>query len=374
MDGDNVKKIIASTALLLVLASPLAQAQSSSVTIYGVLDASLTWADNGNNSMLRVDSGAGWASRLGFRGTEDLGGGLKANFVLEQGFDASTGVLQQGGAGFGRSAWVGLSGASWELRAGRQLSPVALSLLAVDPGVGNYWANLQQTGIGSLQSPASVAGDPGHQSTARINNSVLGRWTSSGLTARFMLAPGEAGSSGAGNFHGGSLTYTSGPWVATAGYAKFRQYAKDIPAAGDPAWQTEWTLAGSYDFGPVRLATGYYAFNPSERNKVLAANSLLKTESVWLGGTIPVTSGQILLQVIRNKTARIAGVEDGQSTIFGATYEHFLSKRTAVYVSAGMVKNNNTSNTVLVGSTMAVAPAAMGIDAKALSVGVRHSF
>lgn len=368
-----MKIIMTSAAVLAALAGPLAQAQSS-VTVYGVLDASLTRADNGVTSMTRVDSGAGWASRLGFRGSEDLGGGLKANFVLEQGFDGSTGVLQQGGAGFGRSAWVGLSGASWELRAGRQLSPVALSLLAVDPGVGNYWGNLQQTGIGSLQSPASVAGDPGHQSTARINNAVLARWTTGGLTARLMLAPGESGPGGAGNLHGGNLTYASGPWLATAGYAKFRQYAKDIPAGGNPAWQSEWTLAGSYDFGPVRLATGYYSFNPSERNKVLTAGSLLKTESAWIGGTIPMRSGQVLLQLIRNKTTRIAGIQDGESTIFGATYEHFLSKRTAVYVSGGLVKNNGTSNTVLVGSTMAVAPAAMGADPKALSLGVRHSF
>ncbi|CAN7518776.1 porin [Acidovorax sp. LjRoot117] len=368
-----MNKLISSTAVLALLGSPLAYAQSS-VTIYGVLDASLTWVDNGAGSTMRLDSGAGWASRLGFRGTEDLGGGLKANFVLEQGFDGSTGVLQQGGAAFGRASWVGLSGTNWEVRAGRQLSPVALSLLAVDPGVGNYWGNLQQTGIGSLQSPASVAGDPGHQSTARINNSIFGSWKGGPVTARFMVAPGEAASSDAGNFHGGSLTYADGPWLGTAGYARFRQYAKDIPTGAAAAWQSEWTAAGSYNFGPVRLATGYYAFNPSEKNKVLAATSLLKSESAWVGATIPLTQSQILLQVIRNKTERMPGIADGQATIYGATYEYFLSKRTALYVSGGLVKNNSTSNTVLVGSTVAVAPAAMGANAKALSFGVRHSF
>ena len=369
-----MNKLISSAALLLLAASPLAHAQSS-VTIYGVVDTSLTRASNGTNSLWRVDSGAGWGSRLGFRGTEDLGGGLKANFVLEQGFDVSTGTLQQGGATFGRAAWLGLSGNHWEVRAGRQLSPMALSLLAVDPGVGNYWGNLQSTGIGSLQSPASVAGDPGHQSTARVNNSLLGRWTSGALTARLMLAPGEsAAPKGAGNFHGGSLTYQDGPWVATVGYSRFRQYAKDIAATATPASQGELTLAASYNFGPMRLASGYYRYDPSEQNKVITAATLLKTESVWVGGTIPVSNGQILLQVIRNKSHRMAGVEDGSATILGATYEHFLSKRTAVYVSGGIVRNSNTSNTVLVGSTAAVAPSALGADPKAVSFGIRHSF
>ncbi|WP_159590335.1 porin [Hydrogenophaga sp. BPS33] len=370
-----MNKLLSSGALALLAAAPLTQAHAqSSVTLYGVVDTSLTRADNGNNGLWRLDSGAGWGSRLGFRGTEDLGGGLKANFVLEQGFDVSTGTLQQGGATFGRAAWLGLSGADWEARVGRQLSPMALSLLAVDPGVGNYWGNLQSTGIGS-NSPNSVAGDAGHQATARINNSLLGRWTTGALTARLMLAPGESASpKGAGNYHGGSLTYQDSQWVATLGYSRFRQYAKDIPVTANADWQNELTFAASYNFGPVRLASGYYRFDPSEQNKVITATTLLKSESVWVGGTIPVNNGQILLQVIRAKSHRTAGVADGTATILGATYEHFLSKRTVVYVSGGIVKNNDTSNIALVGSTAAVAAAGLGADPKAVSFGIRHSF
>lgn len=368
-----MRKQLPITALVATLAAPMAMAQSS-VTIYGVIDLAFTRASNGPANITRVDSGTGWGSRLGFRGSEDLGGGLKANFLLEQGFDASSGALQQGGAAFGRSAWLGLSGSNWETRLGRQLSPTALSLLAVDPGVGNYYANLQQTGIGSLQSPASVAGDPGHQSTARINNSASVRWTEGSWMVRALVAPGQSDSTGAGNLHGGSVTYEKGPLLGTAAYTRFKQYAKDIPSGAAPGWQTEWTLAGSYKFSLAKLEGGFYSFDPSERNKTLAATTVLKSQSRWIGATVPTGTGQVLVQYIRNNVQRMPGVAAANSDILGATYEHFLSKRTVAYASAGSVRNSATSNTMLVGSTTAVVPGAMGASVKAVSFGLRHSF
>lgn len=368
-----MQKHLPLTAMAALLATPLAMAQSS-VTIYGVLDLAITRASTGPANITRVDSGTGWGSRLGFKGTEDLGGGLKANFLLEQGFDASTGALQQGGAAFGRSSWLGLSGTNWETRIGRQLSPTALSLLAVDPGVGNYYANLQQTGIGSLQSPASGAGDPGHQSTARINNSASVRWTQGSWMVRALVAPGQSDSTGAGNLHGGSLTYENGPVLGTAAYTRFKQYAKDIPSGAMPGWQTEWTLAGAYNFGPVKLEGGFYSFDPSERNKTLTASTVLKSQSRWIGATVPTAYGQVLLQYLRNNVQRMPGVAEANSDILGATYEHFLSKRTVAYVTGGSVRNSATSNTLLVGSTTAVVPGTMGASVKAVSFGLRHSF
>ena len=86
-----------------------AQAQSS-VTLYGIIDEGLLFNNNaGGKHLYSMASGVMQGSRFGLRGTEDLGGGLKAIFVLENGFNSGNGTLGQGGAIFGRQAYVGLS-------------------------------------------------------------------------------------------------------------------------------------------------------------------------------------------------------------------------------------------------------------------------
>src|SRR5260370_38853230 len=91
-----------------------AQAQSS-VTLYGLIDAGISYVNNsktatgGSGKLSKVDDGVAKANRWGLRGTEDLGGGLKAIFVLENGFSVANGSFGQGGALFGRQAYVGLA-------------------------------------------------------------------------------------------------------------------------------------------------------------------------------------------------------------------------------------------------------------------------
>ena len=99
-----------------LLSAGLAQAQApatSNVTLYGSVDAGVAFIDNaGGTSLRRVESGALYANRIGFRGTEDLGNGLSAVFVLETGFNVDDGALGQGGLLFGRQSFVGLR-TSW---------------------------------------------------------------------------------------------------------------------------------------------------------------------------------------------------------------------------------------------------------------------
>ena len=115
-------------ALAVLAASGAAMAQSS-VTLYGVADAGVTYL-NGNDNWSGVTSGNNLTSRLGFRGTEDLGGGLKANFVLEGGFNLDNGDGASSYAGakagegfqFKRRSTVGLAGSFGEVRLGRELT------------------------------------------------------------------------------------------------------------------------------------------------------------------------------------------------------------------------------------------------------------
>ncbi len=106
----QIAKLLAAT--MLALATTVVWAQSS-VTIYGIVDAAVERADSGSgSSVTRLVSGQGSASRLGFRGTEDLGGGLRAIFSLEAALNADngTGGATGGGLAFDRQSWVGLAG------------------------------------------------------------------------------------------------------------------------------------------------------------------------------------------------------------------------------------------------------------------------
>ena len=127
------KKIIAA-AIAAVVAMPfvaLAQTTPANVTIYGLLDLNLARESAGDKERVGVDHGELNGSRLGFKGSEALGGDLKAIFTIESGFDPSTGTAEQGGRLFGRQSFVGLESASWgRLTLGRQYSP---AFVALDP-------------------------------------------------------------------------------------------------------------------------------------------------------------------------------------------------------------------------------------------------
>ena len=126
-------------ALAVLAASGAAMAQSS-VTLYGVADAGVTYL-NGADNWSGVTSGNNLTSRLGFRGVEDLGGGLKANFVIEGGFNLDNGDGASGYAGakagegfqFKRRSTVGLSGGFGEVRMGRELTAAYNATARYDP-------------------------------------------------------------------------------------------------------------------------------------------------------------------------------------------------------------------------------------------------
>jgi outer membrane protein OmpU len=120
-----MKKLNAATltgvALALAGVSGASHAQSS-VTLYGVIDAGLTWVNNtGGAHVVKFDDGISYGNRFGIKGTEDLGGGLQAVFVLENGFHLGNGQLGFGSTLFGRQAYVGLKNQWGTLSLGNQL-------------------------------------------------------------------------------------------------------------------------------------------------------------------------------------------------------------------------------------------------------------
>lgn len=120
MKKSNVA-VMGALALAIGIAPGASRAQSS-VTLYGILDAGITYVSNtGGSHVFKFDDGVSYGNRIGFKGTEDLGGGLKAVFVLESGFRLGNGQLGFGGAQFGRQAYVGLQNNWGTLSFGNQL-------------------------------------------------------------------------------------------------------------------------------------------------------------------------------------------------------------------------------------------------------------
>ena len=240
------KKVLA-TAILAAFAGA-AHAQSS-VTLYGLIDAGVTYvnhAGTGGKSLYQYGDGVSQGSRWGLRGSEDLGGGLKAIFLLENGFNSGTGALGQGGALFGRQAYVGLTKDTiGSLTFGRQYS------FSTDY-LGGAYANGGETVAGNYGYHIN---DIDQLTSSRINNSV--KFNSAnfyGLTfgamygfsnqaGAFAGSPGSSGSSSAYSF---GLNYATARSVSRAAYTDIR-----FPGSAAPSFST--TLANA---SSVTGATG----------------------------------------------------------------------------------------------------------------------
>ncbi|RYX97970.1 MAG: porin [Comamonadaceae bacterium] len=371
----EMKKTLIALAVLAPLAAAHAQ---STVTLYGLIDTSISIGDSGGpeGRVTRIDSGTGAGSRWGMRGAEDLGGGLSAVFTAESGFDASTGASQQGGLLFGRQLFVGLTSKSgWGVTLGRQLSPSNVSMATVDAMGQNHWGSTSNSGLGTLQSPGSAAvqGAGCQGATTRINNSVLGSYSSNGFTGRLMLGAGDENAQKSGRLLSPSLTYESGPLTLTAAYTRIGQCTQDIAAGSRPGWQTETVVGGAYNFGPASVFAGYYNFNPSETNKVVGPTTFTNHRLAWLGTRIPVGAvGTIKAQVAQFRQEMSGG--DAKGTSLGVAYLHGLSKRTTLFVSAARMNNNEKASFGLVGATASQPAGGLGLDPQVISFGITHVF
>ncbi|MEO8152028.1 MAG: porin [Rhizobacter sp.] len=244
----SIKKTILASAALLVVAGT-AHAQSS-VTLYGLIDLAVdnykSGSQTGLGSVWKLNDGVvnGFnGSRWGVRVSEDLGGGLKANALMEGGLSADTGALGQGGLGFGRQVYVGLSSASaGEVRLGRQYI-LEDSVMGQSNPFGNAAVNNQGTGVTNMGKAL-----PFWLNAPRANNVVQYQTpTMGGFYAAAQLAPGEATTD---RFHGVKLAYgTSSLNVAMA-------YEWNKSRATGENTNKSLTIAANYNFGPVKLLGG----------------------------------------------------------------------------------------------------------------------
>ncbi|KVC87314.1 porin [Burkholderia ubonensis] len=271
-----MKKLALSTLSLALLgAAGAAQAQSS-VTLYGVIDTSITWVHGNNgqgNNSWQMLSGNLSGSRWGLKGSEDLGGGLKTIFQLENGFDVGTGKLNQGGRMFGRQSYVGLEHAQYgTLTLGRQYDPSVDLVQAVtaDNYFGAYFA-----------TPGDV---DNNDNSIRVNNAI--KYTSpvfAGLQFEGMYAlSGLAGQPGTGQSWSAGLAYNNGPLGVAASFLRIQNSNdRSINTKGEGGWNSPTAtgigvennpilgayatakaaniaqVAAQYGIGPVTFGAGY---------------------------------------------------------------------------------------------------------------------
>ena len=380
--------------LIALAAIAAVSAASAQVTLYGRIDAgvSVTTTNSGaagesDLSVNKQHSGNQSGSRWGLKGTEDLGGGLSASFVLENSLAIDTGVS----TGFSRQAFISVAGPFGALSLGRQYT-------AID----NLWGTFDAQGYTSasamsyawssfLDKATTTYG--AHSDMARRDNMIQYALPKMGdFSAYVQVSPGEdndAASRSAGNYAAAGLNFASGPFAAGVAYenttvttaAAAASTAYSFPSATTGACATGTTttaggfcskasaaagvtsvdtantsVMGSYDLGMMKLFAGFEQ-----------AKTTTKQDAGWnLGVSVPVGATSIQLGYAKETQISDGNLVDGLSKAFGGQVVYTLSKQTNVYASY-----ISGTATAPVATTATVQPESKMTN---FALGVRHSF
>jgi predicted porin len=364
---------LAAVGSALALAGP-ALAQSS-VTLYGVVDIDGQYIA-GHSKGLFVTSGGLAGSRLGFKGTEDLGDGLYADFVLEGGLNLDTGGSAQGGNLFGRQAFVDLRSKTWgTLGAGRQYGSVwtltnEFSVFGNTSAAGPTTATIGGFASGyepvrgssttaALPAAGASAGGP-----ARIDNSV--RYTTpslGGVRLSALYGAGEiAGDTWGNRILDTSARYASGPFDLMLSLVDDKAGPEHSNAGTDA---TTTSAAASWTIAPLRLVAGYVGVDDKR-----PAN--LDGHGFWVGADYRIGSNLLKAQFLQNKAD--VGT-DNETNAYGIGWQYDFSRRTALYTSLARFQNGRgTGLGRFNGSIPTGTTTRSDNDITEAVVGMRHSF
>lgn len=351
-------KTLVMTASLCASFSAVSQT-ASSLTLYGIVDVSARRQTGLASNYVRapgntttVASGVGPTSRWGMRGSEDLGGGMRALFNLESGINMDTGASANATTYFDRASIVGLAGTWGTLTAGRQNTLVADSVGLVDP-IGLRFAglnpNIQVTSLTGHQLGIEFGATGSTGSSNRVNNSLKYSVPVGPLVARAMYSFGEvAGDTTRQSSTGLGIDYVRSGFSATSSYTKFRDASgRELQAANlGASWLALPSLRVMANVGYNRGETSVTAVT---RNRLLAAGL-----NYAVSPALDVLAGYY--KVDRSRTTQ---ADDGFNRLL-AFVEYKFSRRSKVfleldtthwkgnYLGAG---NKSTSNGVSVGIT-----------------------
>ncbi|CAG9274330.1 putative porin [Paraburkholderia unamae] len=330
---------------MFAMAAGSACAQTS-VTLYGVADTFFQYLNNGGSASVSQRSGGSTGSMFGLKGSEDLGGGLKANFVLESGYNINNGsAFADTTTLFYRQAWVGVAHADYgSLTFGRQYQPSFRAVYPTDPFRANE--------VLSPLSAAVLATDRNTLSTqyaaGRTSNAILyvsPKLAGFQLNAMYGFAATvtQPVPATTGNILDVSATYTG--YGLFVGLAYMNEHSgvetvPSLPSALTLVGTEHYTAALAYRIGIVNLQANYSYASP----KTPAAHSL----AALIGSAHPynITEVGASIQASSFDSFQIAGIQRNIHGIndetFGVElgYEHQVSKRTSLYARAGYLKNH----------------------------------
>lgn len=342
------KKLIA-LAIATATIAPTAFAQTANpVTLYGRvwLMVNSVKADGGATPLSTRTTVSDGSSLIGFRGTEDLGGGLKAFFQIESAVIPDVG----GGTFASRNSGVGLIGGFGTVMLGRWDSPFKLSAIFVDP--------TSQITIGNQLSVINTG------SFNRRENNTVQYWspTLNGFSARVMYGANEGRTATANPSNVSvSVNYALGPFRIN--YANERH--KDQRGATVTAGVTETgqNLAGTFVIGPVKIGLLTQKFKSTGRTDRKAYEAAI---------TYTVGKNRFFVNIGRNKDGAESTALQPESKFAAAGYNYELSKRTTFMLRYASLKNNAASRAALSGSDL---PSfAVNNDPKGFGAGLRHTF
>jgi len=350
-------------------AGTFSTAAMAQVTVYGIIDTGVEYVSNTNAAgagVVKMPSLTGTVpSRIGFKGAEDLGGGLQALFVLEAGFTPDTGGMGQGNRLFGRQSYVGLKNQYGTVMLGRQVNMTYIAGLKADILGPNIY------GTGSIDS---------YLPNARSDNAIGYLGTFSGVTVggtySFGRDTSSAGGPSATNCAGevagnpsacrqitGLLAYDSDS--KTFGVAAAYDKMNGGSGASAPLTSADYsdrrlTLNGYALFGDLKIGAGL-------ENRKIAAAANQTSNMYFIGASYPFATQWIVDgQVIRYKVKD----SDKVSTLSVLRLGYNLSKRTMLYTSLGYMKNSSTAAVSLdPGGTVGT-----GMNQLGVMTGIRHAF
>jgi predicted porin len=323
-------------------------ANAQSLTTYGIVDMGFV-GESGPASIQKLTSGAQSGTRLGFKGTEDLGNKMKALFVLETGIAADTGGFGASTASniaFARQAFVGVQSDAGTVTLGRQYTPFFLALNAVaDPFASGLAGNAQNL------IPSSGI---------RMNNAVkYASPTFSGLSGEVAYGFGEnaAGNDRSGRSIGGSIGFTDGTLNVRLAYHRANE-APAIATTISNLHDASTILAVNYKFEVAKVFAAY-----SDNNVQISGRG--KSRDLLIGVSVPFGNHTFIASYI-NKDSRATLNRDANQLGLGYTYA--LSKRTNLYAAWASIDNKNGAP-YTVGNN-----SDLGTGDRAVNLGVRHTF
>lgn len=337
-----MKKTLIAAAVLAASGAAMAQ---SSIEIYGEVDlwiGSTKDTSVSNDRITKLDSNGLDTSKIGFRGSEDLGGGLKANFNLEAQIGADTGVGLNNG--FNRISWLGLSGGFGEVQFGKVWS-------AFDDAFFPLLNNKAASGF--IVAPGLGYNDRPNNSLKYISPEI------GGFVAAGSFSLGENGNATTPNSNISSLavTYSLDALTLSAGTQTEKRIIDTATPANNRDKRTNSFFGGSYDFGVVSVV------GTLKRGEDTVGVTETKFNEYQFGVTAPLSDVMDISFGYGRSQSKIAGIDQTKVASFGALATYSLSKRTTLYT--GFTRAKTTDQTV---------PGTPSTKATLYAAGINHAF